>query len=91
MIIPKDTYPAFSFFVIIILISQFTKIIITIVDEIVFNFKFSHAFIGLTIGSWGGNIGGNLFYYFLIVDVVNSSMAAKQRKTELALSAIIGS
>ena len=35
-----------------------------IVDEVVYNFKFSHIFIGLTIGSWGGNIGGFIIYYY---------------------------
>ena len=33
---------------------------IYLVDEIVSHFKLTHVFIGLTIGSWGGNIGGQI-------------------------------
>jgi len=36
-------------------------------------FSLTPAFLGMTIGAWGGNIGGEFF----ILDVVNSSMAAK--------------
>jgi len=41
----------------------------------------SAAFIGLTFSAWGGNIS----------DVINASISAKNYKTELATSTIIGS
>jgi Ca2+/Na+ antiporter len=51
------------------------------VDSIVNLLPISHAFIGLTIASWGGNIS----------DVMNGIIAAKSKKTEFATSSIIGS
>lgn len=36
---------------------------------------------GLTVASWAGNVG----------DILNASVAAKNKKTELATSSIIGS
>jgi len=44
-------------------------------------FAVSHTFIGLTVISWGGNIG----------DVLNSVGAAKKKETEILTSSIIGS
>ena len=59
--IPKNKYPGIAFVVILYIISLQTKVLIYLVDLIVDNFNLTPMFIGLTIGSWGGNIGGNFF------------------------------
>ena len=51
------------------------------VDVLVSILPVSHSFVGLTIASWGGNIS----------DIMNASIAAKNKKTEFATSSIIGS
>lgn len=51
----------------------------------------SPAFVGLTIASWGGNIQGIFKLQLFIIDILNASLAAKNKKTELATSSIIGS
>ncbi|CAD8102975.1 unnamed protein product [Paramecium primaurelia] len=77
--IPK--HPEFAFIIISFYCFLTVNVTMTVVDEFVEQFAVSPAFVGLTIASWGGNIQ----------DVLNASLAAKNKKTELATSSIIGS
>ena len=72
-VIAFSTIMAYTF-----LITQFT---VNFVESLVLKLKISHAFIGLTLTSWGGNIS----------DIMNATVAAKHNRIELATSAIIGS
>lgn len=92
--LPYNKYPELSFLIISIYCFFMVKFSIQTVDEVVEILKIGHAFVGLTIASWAGNISGmylNIFLYTNNKDVLNATMAAKNKKTELATSSIIGS
>jgi Ca2+/Na+ antiporter len=79
--IPYRKYPLIGFLVSMLYIFIITRYNVFTVDCVVGRFHVSHAFLGLTFVSWGGNIS----------DIINCSIAAKNKQTELATSSIIGS
>lgn len=74
-------FPVISFTTIMVYTFAITQFTVNFVESIVSKLKISHAFIGLTLTSWGGNVS----------DIMNATVAAKHDRMELATSAIIGS
>ena len=60
--VPVKSYPILSFCVIMIYCFLITRYTIFTVGTIISWFSVTPTFVGLTMMSWGGNIGGNIAY-----------------------------
>ena len=81
-IIPNTpNYPLICFIINIIIIFFHSNSIIIIISEISSNLEISETFLGMTIISWGDNIG----------DIINGCILAKNNSGDLLSTSIIGS
>lgn len=76
-----EKYSKFCFLIIFILTYIHTRIILSIISSLSTLINLSASFLGMTILSWGGNIG----------DTVNASVATKLNAVELLTTSILGS
>ena len=81
-IIPKTpNYPLICFIINIIIIFFHSNSIIILISDISSNLEISETFLGMTIISWGDNIG----------DIINGCILAKNNSGDLLSTSIIGS
>lgn len=59
--IPYIKYPEYSFIVIVLYCFGIVRFTIMTVDELVEHIQVGHAFVGLTVASWAGNISGGSY------------------------------
>jgi len=72
--------PTFCFIFIILITYIHTRLTICIIENLSLLIKMTASFLGMTILSWGGNVG----------DAINASVAAKLNSADLLTTSILG-
>ena len=76
-----EVYPILCFFFILFSAFLHTRIMLYIIESLSTMIKLTASFLGLTLLSWGGNVG----------DTINASVATKLKAVDLLTTTILGS